>query len=593
MVEGASSRVPILVTAGPLTDPVTVLALVAAVGVVAQVVTARTKIPAIVLLLGSGLVLGPGLGLLDPDRVYGDLLFPAASAAVAFLLFDGGLSLRFRELGDERFVLARLLTVGVLVAWAVSAAAAVVAGLPLGVAAIFGAIMTVTGPTVVIPLLREARLRPRITKILRWEGILIDPIGAVLAVVTFEVVVEGHGRAPDAIRAVAATLGAGTVVGLLVAGLIVFTLSRHLIKDRLEVPAIMAGVLVAVALANSIFDEAGLVAATGMGVVLGNQRRVEIRRIVGFHESLAIALVGVVFVLLAARVEARTLASEAGAATFVLLVVVLVGRPASVWASTIGSRLSGKERAYLAGMAPRGVVAASVSALFSLRLEELGVPGGASLAALAFIVVAGTVVVYGGAARPLARWLRVAAAEPTGVVLVGGEPWLLQVGAALSEAEVPVLVLTGDDGERRAAAAAGLLTHTGPLTADAVSESLEAVGARMALAGSRREELNGLAPELVVDFVGRANIYLLHNSGERNGRRAFGGRVSAEELSVRVANGDRFEVRPAAGSSDDRGSTPLFHVSPAGVPSMLDRKFKSSVVGQLVVLVAACDDEKR
>ncbi|MBW3643640.1 MAG: cation:proton antiporter, partial [Actinobacteria bacterium] len=553
-----------------MTDPVTVLALVAAVGVVAQVVTARTKIPAIVLLLASGLVLGPGLGLLDPDGVYGDLLFPAASAAVAFLLFDGGLSLRFRELGDERLVLARLLTVGVLVAWAVSAAAAVVAGLPLGVAAIFGAIMTVTGPTVVIPLLREARLRPRITKILRWEGILIDPIGAVLAVVTFEAVVEGHGQTPDAIRAVAATVGAGTVVGLVVAGLIVFALSRHLIKDRLEVPAIMAGVLVAVALANSIFDEAGLVAATGMGVLLGNQRRVEIRRIVGFHESLAIVLVGVVFVLLAARVEARTLASEAAAATFVLLVLVLVARPASVWASTIGSRLSAKERAYLAGMAPRGVVAASVSALFSLRLEELGVPGGVSLAALAFIVVAGTVVVYGGAARPLARWLQVAAPEPTGVVLVGGEPWLLQVGTALSEAEVPVLVLTGDDDERRAAAAAGLLTHTGPLRADAVSESLEAVGARMALAGSRREELNGLAPELVVDFVGRANIYLLDNSGETNGRRAFGGRVSAEELSARVANGDRFEVRPAAASSDDRSSTPLFYVSPAGVPSMLD-----------------------
>ncbi len=140
---------------------------------------------------------------------------------MAFLLFDGGLSLRFRELGDERLVLARLLTVGVLVAWAVSAAAAVVAGLPLGVAAIFGAIMTVTGPTVVIPLLREARLRPRITKILRWEGILIDPIGAVLAVVTFEAVVEGHGQAPGAIRAVAATVGAGTIVGLVVAGLIV------------------------------------------------------------------------------------------------------------------------------------------------------------------------------------------------------------------------------------------------------------------------------------------------------------------------------------------------------------------------------------
>ncbi len=237
-----------------MSDPVTVLAVVAVVGVVAQAIGVRTKIPAIVLLLGSGLLLGPGLGLLQPDDVYGDLLFPAASAAVAFLLFEGGLSLRFRELSGERLVLARLLTVGVLVAWAVGGAAALVTGLPLGVAAIFGAIMTVTGPTVVIPILREARLRPRITKVLRWEGILIDPIGAVLAVVTFEVVVEGHGRAGDAVRAVAATVGAGAAVGVIVAGVVVFLLHRHYITDRLEVPAIVAGVLVAVALANSLYD---------------------------------------------------------------------------------------------------------------------------------------------------------------------------------------------------------------------------------------------------------------------------------------------------------------------------------------------------
>lgn len=154
-------------------DPVSVLALAAALGVMAQAVGVRTKVPAVVLLLGAGLLLGPGLGLLEPDDVYGDLLFPAASAAVAFLLFDGGLSLRFRELEDERLILARLLTVGVLVTWAVGAAAALVTGLPFGVAAIFGAIMTVTGPTVVIPLLREAPLRRRIRNILRWEGILV------------------------------------------------------------------------------------------------------------------------------------------------------------------------------------------------------------------------------------------------------------------------------------------------------------------------------------------------------------------------------------------------------------------------------------
>ncbi len=571
-----------------MSDPVALFAVVAAVGVGTQVIAARTKVPAIILLLGSGLLLGPALGLLEPDDVYGELLFPAASTAVAFLLFDGGLSLRFRELQDEPLVVVRLLTVGVVVTWVVTAAAALATGLPLGVAAIFGAIMTVTGPTVVIPLLREARLRARITKLLRWEGILIDPIGAVLAVVTFEVVVEGHGRVPDAAGAVAATVGAGLTVGLAVAALVAFVFRRHLVGDQLEVPAVIAGVLVAVAAANAIFDEAGLVAATAMGIALGNQRGVEVRQIRRFHESLGIVLVGIVFVLLAARVEARTLASEAVAAAFVLLVMVLVARPASVWASTIGSRLSANERGYLAGMAPRGVVAASVSALFSLRLEELGVPGGVSLAALAFVVVAGTVLLYGAVARPLARWLRVASPEPTGVVLVGGEPWLLAVGAALARADVPVLMISGDDGERRAAAAAGLLTHTGPLEADAVGESVEAVGARMAVAASCREELNGLAPELLGDFVGRGNIYVVPgaSSGGTNGRRAFGGRIGADELSARAENGERFEVWPATASTDDRRAVPLFYVSPAGIPSVVDRNFKKPQAGQLVVLAA-------
>jgi NhaP-type Na+/H+ or K+/H+ antiporter len=300
-----------------MTDPITVLALVAGVGVAAQAIADRTKVPAIVLLLGSGLVLGPGVSLLEPDEVYGRFLFPGASLAVAFLLFDGGLSLRVRDLEDQRLVLARLLSVGVVVTWVVSGLAAFFTGVPFGVAALFGAIMTVTGPTVVIPLLREARLRPRIARILRWEGILIDPIGAVLAVVTVEAVVEGHGRVSDAVGAIAATFAAGAAVGFVFATIVVLMLCRHLVRDRLEVPVIIGALLVAVALANSIYDEAGLVAATALGVALGNQRWVDVRRLLGFHESLAVVLVGIVFVLLAARVEPGVLRRQAPAGTFV------------------------------------------------------------------------------------------------------------------------------------------------------------------------------------------------------------------------------------------------------------------------------------
>ncbi len=575
-------------------DPIAGLAVIVAIGVAGQLVAERLRIPSIIVLLLAGLAVGPGLGWIDPDALYGDLLFPAVSAAVGILLFEGGLSLRWREIGGVRLVLLRLLTVGVVMAGVVGAAAAwTVGGLPAGPAVLFGAIMVVTGPTVVVPLLRQARLRPRVARVLRWEGIFVDPIGAVLAVVVLEVLVDGDGGARDTAVAIATTTLAGTAVGLAAAGILLVALHRKLVPDHLRNAVAFVTVLGALAAANEIFHEAGLVATTILGVALASQRRVRIRGIAEFHESIAVLLVPLMFILLAARVRAPELSRNLLPALGVLLVLVAVSRPLSVWVSTIGSNLRSRERAYIASMAPRGIVAASVSALFGLRLEQRGVSGGADLAALTFLVVAGTVIVYGAAAMPLARRMRIDVPEPAGFVLVGAPQWAASLGEALADHGVPVLVVACDleDGER--AASRGLLAYTGRLQSSDLDEAVHAIGARVALVASQREEVAAFATDRLGHLIGSANVHVVAaDDADRDARRdaprehwgrlAFGGRITLADAMTRSEAGAfcyPCTVDPGQRAPD---CAPLVALSDDGIPTLVDDD--GAPAGTLIVL---------
>ena len=425
-------------------DPVAVLAVAVALGVGAQWLANRLRLPSIVLMLAVGLLVGPGLGLIDPAETFGDeLLSPVIALGVGLLLFEGGLGLRWAEIGSTtRRVVLRLLSVGVLTTLVLTSIAALaLTDLPRGVAILFGAIMVVTGPTVVIPLLRQARLRPRLGRILRWEGIIVDPVGAVLGVSVLEVLLVEDGSLGEAIVAVARTTVVGCAVGALVAVALLVVLGRHWVPDHLRGPLSLVAAIGAYALANELGTDAGLYAATVAGVVLANQRQVAIEPIVELHEDLATIILATIFVILGAGVQAETLTSNLVPAALLLVVLVVVVRPVAVLVSTAGTPLTRKERIYLASLAPRGIVAASVSAVFGFELTEAGLPGGEDLAAITFLVVAGTTVVYGPLARPLAHRLQVDTPEPTGVVLVGARPWARRLGAALSDIGVPVLIV--------------------------------------------------------------------------------------------------------------------------------------------------------
>lgn len=276
--------------------PVLTLAAVVLVGAACQWAAWRLRLPAILFLLLAGILGGPVAGWLEPDALFGPLLFPFISLAVAVILFEGSLSLRFSEIRGLEQVVRRLLTGGLLITWAVAALAAhFLAGLGWALATLFGALMVVTGPTVIMPMLRTVRPSARVAGILRWEGILVDPIGALLAVLVFELVVSaGAGNALGHTLAVfAETLVVGTMTGLLGGWLLGEALRRDWFPPYLVNAETLALVFGVFALADLLADESGLLAVTVMGLWLGNRRGIPVEQIVEFKESLSLLLITV------------------------------------------------------------------------------------------------------------------------------------------------------------------------------------------------------------------------------------------------------------------------------------------------------------
>ena len=516
-------------------------------GFLCQWLAWRVKLPAILFLLLSGLLLGPVTGALDPDRALGGLLFPLVSLAVAVILFEGSLTLRLAEIRGLGPAVLRLVTLGALVSvLGLAAAAHWLAGLDWPLAFLFGAVGCVTGPTVIVPMLRSVRPNARIANVLRWEGITIDPIGALLAVLMFEALALGHGN--EGLGVFGWTVAVGAASGAVGALALAQLLRRHWVPEYLQTYATLALVLLAFAGANAIAEESGLLAVTVMGMVIGNLRGLRIEEILDFKEHLSTLLISLLFIVLAARLAWPTPELWL-AGLLVLAVAILVVRPLAVLASTVGTALNWRERALIAWIAPRGIVAAAVSALFALRLEERGIPGAEALVPLTFLLIIGTVVVYGASARPLARALKVADPDPRGVLLVGASPVALAIAEALKKLELEVLVADEDWWGIRRARMAGLRTWFGNPVSEYADRSLDLVGLGKLLALSTRRELNTLACVRYRPEFGKDQVYYLRNLTPEQGKgkadyalplqapRLFGEDITHAVLEERLAAG--------------------------------------------------------
>jgi NhaP-type Na+/H+ or K+/H+ antiporter len=423
----------------PVVDISLQVAVLLSLGVACQWLAWRMRIPAILPLLLTGLLLGPGLGVLNPDALLGDLLFPTISLGVAIVLFEGSLTLRLSDIRTVSGAIRNLTSIGVAVTWGVmSVAAHYIMGFDWALSLLFGALVSVTGPTVVVPMLRSIQPSARVANVLRWEGILVDPIGAVLAVLLFEFMMTGQRS--ESVLEFGKVIVLGSVWG--VAGGVVLgnVLKRHLLPDYLENYAGLAFVLLVFTASNALGHESGLIAVTAMGLVMANMKDLDIEDLLSFKEHLTVVLISMLFIILAARVNVDQIADIALPGLLILAVALFVARPLSVALSSIGTSLSLREGALLAWVAPRGIVAAAVSALFAIRLEG-EVDGAALIVPLTFVVIIGTVMVHSLTAGALARWLGLSSRGEQGVVITSSNKVALLLGEALRANGINVLIV--------------------------------------------------------------------------------------------------------------------------------------------------------
>lgn len=528
----------------------TALASLFVLGVAAQWVAAKLRIPSILLLLSTGFVAGPLTGWLVPDKLLGALLFPVVSLSVGLILFEGGLSLRFAELRQIGWALAGLLTIGLAVTWTLTTIGAVyLLQFPWRMALLLGATLVVTGPTVIGPMLRFIRPTGMVGPIARWEGIVIDPIGATLGVLVFETLL--HHADPtleqsteDALGRLLETLLAGSVCGSLAALGLLFAMRRFWVPDRLRSAVTLAVVIATFTAANLWRDEAGLLAVTLMGVLLANQRTVSIQRIVEFKEDLSVLLISFLFVLLAARLDLKNVAALGWRGMAFLAFLILVVRPLAVLLSTLGTRLNWRERLFLGWFAPRGIVAAAVASVFAIRLDD---PQG-KLVPATFIVIVGTVVVYGLTAFPLARRLGLAVRNPQGLLIASAHPGARAIAVAVQAAGYRVLLVDSDRGNGNAARLEGLEAVNADLLDEHLVEELDLGGIGRFLAMTSNDEINALSAARFREQFGSAEIYQVApaDSGQTlpdpdsflvNGRILFGLGLTYAALDERFGAG--------------------------------------------------------
>ena len=535
-------------------------------GIAAQWLAWRLRLPAILLLLACGIALGQ---FVDPDELLSQvtggarangprLLFPVVSLAVAVILFEGGLSLRFSELRYGGPVVLRLVTVGASVTWLLTTLAAKYAfDLSTRIAVLVGAILVVTGPTVVGPLLRHIRPKRRVGSIAKWEGIVIDPIGAVLAILVFEQVLAA-AQLPTVAGVMLVLLrcaAVALVLGFVAARLLVEAVRRYWLPDYLQGVAFLAVALGAFAASNAMQAESGLATVTLMGVMLANQRRIPVRHVVEFNEHLGVLLISCLFVVLGSRLNVgQIMELGSGGALFLLLLIIVV-RPVSVWAATIGTESTHRERLFLAFLAPRGIVAAAVASVFALKVATIASEEGRlaqqaqQLVPITFLVIVGTVAVYGLLAAPLARRLGLADPNPQGLLIAGASGWIRDLAKAINDEGFPVLLLDTNDSHVSSARMAGLAAECMNVLSEPVQNELDLSGIGRLLAMTPNDEVNAMAARELAHLFGRANVYQLPTSssgGESRrwalaqhlgGRPLFGSDMTDWEIEGRVLNG--------------------------------------------------------
>lgn len=429
-------------------DPISLAALLTVCAVACQWAAWAFRLPALVLLSACGILLGPVLGVVNPETVFGGNLNPLVSLAVAVILFEGGMNLHFDELHSTKTATLGMIVIGAPLGWFLTAAGLYfVAGFSLPVSAVLGGLLVVTGPTVVMPMLRQAKLSPRVSSVLKWEGIVNDPIGALFATLSVEYFLSRAAGTEPSVKTFVLLAGAILAISALSCAtgcLLSAAFRKNMVPEFLKPLFTLASVVCMYAAGNALQNEGGLVAVTVLGMTLANVPFPAFEEQRRFKEYLTTLLVSFVFIILTATLKPADLLKLPLRPVLFIAVLLCIIRPLTVWISTWRSGLSVKERLFIGWIAPRGVVCVVVAGLFGPKMVNAGYADARLLVPLVFAIVFATVVLHGFTIRPFAKMLGLVPKGRRGVLIVGASPLGTALAETLTAQGVPVLIADGD-----------------------------------------------------------------------------------------------------------------------------------------------------
>ncbi len=505
-------------------------------GILAQWLAWRIKIPSILPLIIIGLVVGPisaeflsedGTKWIEPvwngheGLFAGENLYFFVSLSISIILFEGGMTLKLKEIKNVGpGVISKLITLGSLVTFIGAAIAAhYVFGLSWEISFLFSALIIVTGPTVITPILRNIPLKKDVSAILKWEGILIDPIGALVAVIVFEFISVGAGEefTKTAFIEFGKIVLFGSTFGFTFAHALNFTINKKWIPHYLLNVFALASVLGVFVLSDSFAHESGLLAVVVMGMVLGNSKSKYLKDLLYFKESLSILLISILFILLAANINMEDLWLIYNWKTAILFaIVILIIRPAGVFLSTYKSNLKFNEKLFISWVGPRGIVAASIASLFGITLVYKGVADAEYITPLVFMIVLGTVLLNATTARLFARITGVFLKKSNGILIVGASEVSQLIGKYLKMNDRHVVLIDSNHTNIAKAKSLGLEALTTDIYSDTLEDNIELndIGYLMALTGSA--DINKYAIHKFKNHFGENGAFRLVTEDEKN-----------------------------------------------------------------------------
>ncbi|WP_292899154.1 MULTISPECIES: cation:proton antiporter [unclassified Nitratireductor] len=512
------------------------IALIGVMGMGAQWLAWRLRLPAIVLLLLAGVLAGPATGFVNPAEDFGTIYRPLVSLAVAIILFEGGLTLNFKEISETSTAVRRIIIFGGPLVWVMTALSAhYIGGLSWPTAVVLGAILVVTGPTVITPLLRQAQLAARPASLLKWEAIVNDPIGALFAVVAFEVILVliGQHQGGSLAYVVVAAFAVAVVGGYVAARAIHWAFVRGVVPEFLKAPILLATVLLAYALTNLVLEEAGLLTVTVMGIVLANTRIASLAEMRRFKETITVFLVSGIFILLTASLTIDDFKSLDWRAAMFVASLLFVVRPLAIMTATTGSGATLAERTLSSWIAPRGVVAVAVSGLFGGALADAGIADANRMVAFTFAVVVTTIVLHGFTLGPLASLLKLKSAEKPGLLIAGGPRWAIDLARKLREMDVPVMIADPNWNHIAEARLSEVPVFYGDILSEEAHHSIDPKRFSTLIAVTDNDAYNSLVCTDFAPELGRSHVYQLGRGADQSKRMSLnftlGGRPLTDE----------------------------------------------------------------